>query len=236
VFRHGISAVPTSRIAEQYYCEQKVELGYLQGRVETESMQEGQELHEQLIPMQKATLKRIVRGIKREPVFVASFPIVAEFSQLVLVGVPDAVVFVKGNPGFVIELKTTRGDTSRLWDDQIVQARVYGLILEQMGFDCSGLKLVIPRVRRTRQARSWKSTFLNSVIQDLLKEPSTQPRKRKESTIHIIDYNRAHAVADVKWTEAYWLSRRQPIPSGSPAKCGICEYGEVCSHASMKKS
>lgn len=228
--------MPASRIAEQYYCEQKVELGYVEGRVETELMQEGQELHQQLIPMQKSSLKRIVRGIKREPVFVASLPIVAEFSQLVLVGVPDAVVFVKGNPGFLIELKTTRGDTSRLWDDQIVQARVYGLILEQMGFDCSRLKLVIPRVRRTRQTRSWKNTFLNSVIQDLLKtgRPS-QPRKRKESTIHIMDYNRAHAVADVKWAESYWLSRRQPIPSGSAAKCGICEYGEVCSNASMKK-
>lgn len=199
-------------------------------------MREGQELHEQLIPMQKATLKRIVRGIKREPVFVASFLIVAEFSQLVLVGLPDAVVFVKSNPRFLIELKTTRGDTSRLWDDQIVQARVYGLILEQMGFDCSRLKLVIPRVRRTRKTRSWKNKFLKSVIQDLLKtERPSQPRKRKESTIHIIDYNRAHAVADVKWTEAYWLSRRQAIPSGSAAKCEVCEYAEVCSHASIKK-
>lgn len=227
--------MPASRIGQQYYCEQKVELGYVEGRVETEPMRLGRELHEQLIPMQKATLKRIVRGIKREPVFVASFPIVAEFSQLVLVGVPDAVVFLKGAPGFLIELKTTRGDTSRLWDDQIVQARVYGLILEQMGFDCSRLKLVIPRVRRTRQSGRWKNAFLNSVIQDLLKtERPSQPRKRKESTIHIIDYNRAHAVADVKWTEAYWLSRRQPIPSGSAAKCGICEYNGVCPHASLE--
>lgn len=233
-FRHGISAVPASRIAKQYYCEQKVELGYVQGRVETESMREGQELHEQLIQMEKATMKEIVRGIKRERIFVASFPIVAEFSQLVLVSVPDAVVF-RGAPAFVIELKTTGGDTSRIWDDQIVQVRVYGLILEEMGFDCLKLKLVIPRVRRTRQARRWKNAFLHSVIQDLLKvEPSTQPRKRKESTIHVIDYNRAHAVADVKWAEAYWLSGRQPIPTGSVAKCRICEYNEVCPRASLE--
>jgi hypothetical protein len=47
-------------------------------------------------------------------------------------------------------LKTTSGDVSHLWRDEKVQARVYGLILDQMGFDCSRLKLVIVRLIRNR--------------------------------------------------------------------------------------
>jgi CRISPR/Cas system-associated exonuclease Cas4 (RecB family) len=232
-----MTAVPASGIAEQYYCEQKVELEYIHGRVETESKREGQEFHEQLIKMRKAALKDIIEGIKHKKLFVASFPIVASFSLLVLVGIPDAVVFVRGVPALLIELKTTRGDTSCLWDDQLVQARTYGLILEEMGFDCSKLKLVIPRVRRTpQQLGRWKDVFLRSVILDVLKaEPAPQTLKKRESTIHVIKYSRAHAIADVKWAEAYWLSNRQPIPAGSAAKCRGCEFVEVCSYASAKR-
>jgi CRISPR/Cas system-associated exonuclease Cas4 (RecB family) len=237
VFRHGITAVPASAIAEQYYCEQKVELEYIRGRVETESKREGQEFHEQLIKMRKVALKGIVEGIKHKKLFVASLPIVASFSQLVLVGIPDAVVFVRGVPTLLIELKTTRGDTSRLWDDQLVQARTYGLILEEMGFDCSKLKLVIPRIRRTPQQLSrWKDVFLRSVIQDVLKAEPPQTLKRSEFTIHVIKYSRAHATADVKWAEAYWVSSRQPIPAGNAAKCRNCELMKSCSHISAGKT
>jgi hypothetical protein len=236
VFRHGILAVPASGIAEQYYCEWKVELEYIHRRVETESKREGQEFHERLIVMQKAALKDIIEGIKHKKLFVASFPIVASFSQLVLVGIPDAVVFERGVPTLLIELKTTEGDTSRLWDDQLVQARTYGLILEEMGFECSKLKLVIPRIRRTPQQLSrWKAVFLRSVILDVLKAEPPQTLKRRGCTIHVIKYSRAHAAADVKWAEAYWVSNRLPIPAGNAAKCRSCEFMKTCSHTSASK-
>jgi hypothetical protein len=47
-FRHGITMVPTSGIAQQFYCEQKVEMEYLHGEIETEAKTEGERLHEKL--------------------------------------------------------------------------------------------------------------------------------------------------------------------------------------------
>lgn len=226
-FRHGISMIPTSSIAGQYYCEQKVEMEYVHGDVETEAKLEGGALHEKLIQMRKTSLDDIIRGIKRRKLLVASFPIFARFSKLVISGVPDAIVFLKGSPAYIIELKTTKGDTSRLWKDQLVQVRVYGMVLEEMGFNCSRLKLVVVRVQRANGiSEEWRKNFMHAVLLELFN--GQHKNTKQSSTTHVVDYSRDDAVADVKWAEAYWLSRREPIPTTKAMKCRACEFGQVC--------
>jgi hypothetical protein len=48
----------------------------------------------------------------------------------------------------VIELKTVERIPPSPWGDHVVQAQVYGLLLDLAGFDCSSLKLSIWYVRR----------------------------------------------------------------------------------------
>ena len=80
----------------------------------------------------------------------------------------------------------------------IVGEETYGLILEEMGFDCSKLKLVIPRIRRTPQQLSrWKDVFLRSVILDVLKAEAPQTLKRRGCTIHVIKCSRVHVTLGV---------------------------------------
>lgn len=229
-FRHGISMVPTSRIAGQYYCEQKVEMEYLHGEIETEAKTEGERLHEQLIQMTKTTRDDIIKSIKKRKILVASFPIYAKLSGLVVVGVPDAIVFLKGTPTHLIELKTTKGDTSRLWKDQLLQAQIYGLILDEMGFDCSRLKLIVIRIRRQNgSSEGHKERFLRESIRELLNGlDKTTTSKVDGSTTHIVDYSKQDVVGEFRWAEAYWLSQREPIPTQNIAKCRSCEFNDVC--------
>src|SRR5712692_3489264 len=138
--RHGIKWIPTSTIAQQYYCELKVEHEYLLGEVETESKKAGEELHQALIQTAKTTVSKLIRDIERRPFLGASFPLLAMVNGIGVAGVPDLVLFEKSHPLWILELKTTRGDPKRLFEEQEVQVRTYGLLLEKMGFDCGRLK------------------------------------------------------------------------------------------------
>jgi CRISPR/Cas system-associated exonuclease Cas4 (RecB family) len=221
--------VPASGIARQYYCEQKVEMEYLHGEIETEAKIEGERLHEQLIQMTKITRDDMIKSIKRRKILVASFPIFARFSGLVIVGVPDAIVFLKSTPTYLIELKTTKGDTSRLWKDQLLQAQIYGLILEEMGFDCSRLKLVVIRIQRQGGLSSqYKENFLRESVTRLLKSGQNTAMGKTDSTTHVIGYNKQDVIAELKWAEAYWLSQREPIPTQKISKCRSCEFNDEC--------
>ncbi|MEM2098614.1 MAG: hypothetical protein QXU99_02550 [Candidatus Bathyarchaeia archaeon] len=152
LLRHGSPLVYVSDISEQYYCEKKVELSYKLGAVKTQAMQEGTMLHEEITKMEKATLQRIIEGIAHSPYCSARFPLVAEVEGLPVVGVPDIVGFIAGTACFVLELKTFGARIFRLYSSQVVQAKVYGLLLDAMGFDCSKLLLYIVGIRRGMNA------------------------------------------------------------------------------------
>jgi hypothetical protein len=227
--RHGIHFIPASGIAEQYYCEQKVEMSYTVGDIVTEAKAEGKALHETLLQMGKTTRESLVRNIQMKGLYIVRFPILARFSGLILAGVPDAIVFVRGRPAFIIELKTTGGDVSRLWRDEKVQVRVYGLILDQMAFDCSRLKLVIVKQRRNRYLmdEGYRKRFLSRIVSTLLgKAKLIFPGDVMH--LHVLDYNRGEAVEDVEWAMDYWLSKREPIPTRNASKCRSCEYALAC--------
>jgi hypothetical protein len=57
--------------------------------------------------MKKTTLKNLVRNIQTKDLYTARFTILAPFSDMMLAGRPDAIVFVRRSPAFIIELKTT---------------------------------------------------------------------------------------------------------------------------------
>jgi hypothetical protein len=64
--RFGRSAIVASDIAEQFYCEKKVEMEYLRGEVETEAKHIGTEAHEKLtedsVKVKRAELWQKIMG------------------------------------------------------------------------------------------------------------------------------------------------------------------------------
>ena len=181
--------------------------------------------------MKKTTPDEVIKEIQTKDVYYASFPLLANFSELVLTGKPDVVIFVKGSPLFVVELKTTGTDISKLWPNQLVQARVYGLLLQEMGFDCSRLKLAVISHRRNGDiSGEYRRKFLDYIKVRMIYRHIHKP----DFHVHLIDYAKEDAVANVKWAEDYWLSKRQPISTRNVGKCRSCEYVDTCPASLVK--
>jgi CRISPR/Cas system-associated exonuclease Cas4 (RecB family) len=231
-FRTGMSTIPASSIAQQYYCEMKVEQDYIHGEVQTEAKDEGTNLHDNLLAMRKSTIEKIIKGIEKKEILVASFPLVAKFEGLTLAGVPDAIVFQKSKLAYVIELKTTaRGDTTIVYDDQRAQTFIYGLLLELMGFDCSNLKLIIVRYKTSAPLSiKNKSKFLGILVQSLItgSADSFAPKSKNGIVAHTLSYAKLYAVQAIREKKGYWLNEREPIPTMNPNKCKACEFANLC--------
>jgi len=108
-FRHETSFIGASTLAQQYYCEVKVEQTFVHGEVPSETKDAGTELHGEVLAMESIERKELIEHIEKDPRVTASFGLFAEVGKLRIVGVPDAVVFEKSAPKWLIELKTTRG-------------------------------------------------------------------------------------------------------------------------------
>jgi CRISPR/Cas system-associated exonuclease Cas4 (RecB family) len=231
-FRHEQSAVSASSIGTQFFCEMKVEQDFIHGEIETEEKTEGDILHRELLAMKPTTRKRILREIEEKRLVVASFPLAGEADGLVLIGVPDAVVFQEGRPTYLIELKTTRGDPSILFDGQRAQAVVYGLLLDEVGFDCSKLNLVVIKFRRMNPMQDeQKARFLDLLTRTLAS--GEKPDKLASGAgghlvTHSFSYQRSEASRILTLTRGYWLEQRLPQPTSNPNKCRACEFRSVC--------
>jgi hypothetical protein len=131
--------VIASDIAGQYYCEKKIEMQYIYGKVETESKNIGTQAHEKLtedsIKVKREDLWRKIYGAK--PVFALEMFLLADYNGFLLAGKPDSVLFKRGLPLVVFEYKFSQ--SSEAYPSYHVQAQTYGVLLENMGFDTSRL-------------------------------------------------------------------------------------------------
>jgi CRISPR/Cas system-associated exonuclease Cas4 (RecB family) len=231
-FRHEVRAVSASSIGTQFFCEMKVEQDFLHGEIETEEKTEGDQLHRELLAMKPTTRKRLVEEIEEKKLVVASFPLAGEAEGLVLIGVPDAVVFQEARPTHVIELKTTRGDPSILFDSQRAQVVIYGLLLEEVGFDCTKLNLSVLKLRRaTPMSEDEKVHFLDVTTRTLVSGENLSAlasSKRGQLVSHSFIYRRDEATKILGMTRGYWLEDRLPQPTDNPNKCRACEFKNVC--------
>jgi len=229
-FRHRTSFVPVSSIAEQYYCEYKLENEFALGEIPTEAKDSGTALHAELIPTEKITKEEFARLVERKEPSIAMLPVWGLAGGLKVVGEPDHTIWSEGRPLWVVELKTTKGDPTPLWEDQENQVRIYGMLLERMGFDCSRMRLAVVRLKSDElteeEKREWilrvSKALLEGKVQDLEKR---HPAKMK---VHLLKHEVGRAENAVAAKAGYWLVNREPIPSSSVGKCRACEYNDSC--------
>jgi PD-(D/E)XK nuclease superfamily len=239
--RFGLPWVPVSTIAEQFYCEAKVDLEYNYGRIPTPAKEEGTELHQEIIEMEPTTPKDLVESIAKKPILLCTFPVYGKVGDIPFMGMPDAVLFQNSKPSQLIELKTTNGDVTRLWRDQAVQVKAYGLALDSMGFECRDLRLSLVRVNKEGITDEVKEQLLGEVAFGLLSgglEAIEQKLKAKSGgrvKIHPITYSREDALKDVIWARDYWTMKREAIPTTVPSKCRVCEFNTDCPYSLAKE-
>jgi hypothetical protein len=234
--RHGTSFVAVSTIAGQFYCEYKVENEVAFGEVPTEAKDLGTNLHDELIPQEPITERQFAELVSRKNPSYAVLNVWGMVGGLRLVGTPDHIVWSEGRPLWLVELKTTKGDPASLWPDQVSQVRIYGLLLELMGFDCSRLRLALVRLRAgelTEEDRAlWTERVSTRLESGTL--PELEAEYRSAMKVHLLAHDRAAAEACVLDKRGYWLGEREPTSSESAGKCRACEYGSVCPKSLFK--
>jgi CRISPR/Cas system-associated exonuclease Cas4 (RecB family) len=224
--RFNRSFVIASDIAGQYYCEKKIEMQYLHGKVETESKSIGTRAHEKLtedtVKVQRSELWKKICGL--EPVFALEMFLLAEYNGVLLAGKPDSVLFNGGFPLVVFEYKFSK--SSEAYPSYHVQAQTYGVLLENMGFDTSRLFYAIvvadPETKGNRELRQ------NAVRTVVTNRSKIALHSIDGAKIYVNKFNRACAEMDLQWALAYWKQIREAKPTTNQNKCTKCEYQTQC--------
>lgn len=229
-FRHSASFVAVSSIAEQYYCEYKLENEFSLGEIPTETKNSGTALHDELMPTERITKEEFAALVSKKEPSLAVLDVWGVVGGLKVVGKPDHIVWSEGRPLWVIELKTTRGDPKPLWEDQESQVRIYGLLLDRMGFDCSQMRLVVVRLKSGELNDEEKQEWIQKVSSALLegRMPELESKYSGRMKAHLLEHDAEKAEKAVTVKAGYWLLEREPVSSESVGKCRACEYNAVC--------
>lgn len=225
--------IVASDIAQQYFCEKKVEMQYLHGEVETEDKAIGTEAHENLLQdsvrIRREELWKKIYGEK--PVFALEMLLLAKYRDVVLAGRPDSIIFQNGCPLVVFEYKFTKSGTAHM--TYHVQAQAYGLLLRNMGFDTSRLFYAIvladPKARHDRELK-------RKVVDAVAKNgPKEGVLKIENTGIHLHRFSQADAEKDLDWAIGFWKNSREAIRTKNPNKCKNCEYRVECQRSIHKE-
>jgi len=108
--KFGRGVVAASEVAEQFFCEKKVEMRYLYGEIETEAKVVGTEAHgkllEDAVHVRREELWQRIYG--RDPILALEALFFAKFNDVVVAGKPDSILFRNGLPLVVLEYKFSK--------------------------------------------------------------------------------------------------------------------------------
>jgi hypothetical protein len=224
--RFDRSAIIASDIAEQYYCEKKVEMEYLHGEIETEDKIRGTEAHESLLEdaveiKREALWKKIYRN---EPVLALEMFILSKYQDVFLAGKPDSVLFQNGKPIIVFEFKFSKSGIAYM--TYLVQAKTYGLILEKMGFDTSKLfYAIIVADPKTKGKPELQRKAIDVIFENGFEESILSIENAK---IYFCKFSFSEAEKDLRWAIEFWKKSREATLTSNPNKCFKCEYQAEC--------
>lgn len=224
--RFGRKALAASDIAEQFFCEKKVEMQYLYGEIETEAKIVGTEAHcrllEDAVQVKREELWQRIYG--RDPVLALESLFFAKFNDVIVAGKPDSILFKNGLPLFVLEHKFSR--TPVAYETHHVQARIYGLLLNNMGFDTRLLFYAIVVADPTgRFDRNLKKRVLQAINKNGHREGILE---LDNARVFLRKYNHEAAEKDLNWAVKFWKQEREAIPTQNPNKCKKCVYFDKC--------
>ena len=224
--RFNCSFVKASDIAEQYFCEKKLEMQHLHGKVETEEKSLGTEAHKKLLEGTiKIKRKRLWQKIfGKNPVFAHEMFLLGKYKGMVLAGIPDCVLFVDGFPVVVFEYKFSK--SGRIFNTYQVQARTYGILLRCIGFDVGRLFCAIvvaePRIKDDREL---KARVVDAVTRNGPKEAVLAINGAR---VYFNRFDGIKAEQDLDWALGFWKRQREAIPTRNPNKCASCEFSAKC--------
>jgi hypothetical protein len=250
----GLS-VPVYRMAEQEFCELKVDLELRNPQIEDqlralpevaeqlERVDRGKEFHAVVAapaePISADDLQKLISS--RQPFTLIESSLRGRFGSLPLIGRPDAVHFDGLGGAWVVEHKVRERPYLTPSDD--AQLRLYGFLLKQdKRFDVERLALVCVITGReaAEKIMGFPENRKIGLAQAVCKEPPgpSEPRRRwdEHSTRGLgttrlraatFHYDPEKARKELSFLAAYWLGTRQPIPTPRPTKCSVCRVNAL---------
>ena len=108
--------------------------------------------------------------------------------------------------------------------------RVYGLLLDSMGFDCSKLRLALVRLKAGELAEEERKMWILRVSDALMEGRVVELEERHGGAmkVHLLTHDKRRAETGVAAKRGYWTGEREPTSSTSVGKCRACEYNAVC--------
>jgi hypothetical protein len=215
-----------SDIAEQYFCEKKVEMQFIHGEIETERKTLGIEAHKNLLKdVIKTSREKLWQDIyEKDMVIALEIPLLADYNDLILAGSPDAVLFQHGVPLVIFEYKFSK--MFRPFINHHVQARTYGILLTKMGFNTSKLfYAIVIADPKAKEDTNLKEKVVHSVFVNGLKKTILYINNAR---IYVNKFNRKEAEQNLNWAIDFWKKKREAIPTNNPNKCKSCEYNLKC--------
>jgi len=224
--RFGRRVVVASDIAEQFFCEKKVEMQYLHGEIETEAKIVGTEAHgkllEDVVQVKREELWQRIYG--ENPVLALESLFFAKSNDIIVAGKPDSILFKNGLPLVVLEHKFSKRLVA--YETHHVQAMMYGLLLNKIGFDTRLLfYAIVVADPAVRSDRNFKKKVLEVINKNGPKEGILELDNAK---VYFCKYNHGEAEKDLNWAVKFWKQEREAIPTQNPNKCKTCEYFEKC--------
>jgi CRISPR/Cas system-associated exonuclease Cas4 (RecB family) len=225
-FRFNRSMVIASDIAAQYFCEKKLELQYLHGEKETEAKMLGTEGHENLlkdsVEIEGEDMFKRIFG--KQPVVALEMMLLAKHKNMLLGGKPDSVMFYKGFPLVIFEYKFSRSRIA--YPSYHVQARTYGLLLNNMGFDTSRLFYAVVVADITARA----DDLLREKVAEAIKDNGFKEAVLNlgNATVFLHKFDLAAAEKAVDWALEFWQNKREAVPTENMSKCRSCEFAREC--------
>lgn len=239
--RHGLSAVPVYLIAEQRYCERKVDLTLDFPAVErpTAEVEAGTAGHEALAaaaePLEPADLEALVEA--GETVRLHEYGLRGEVDGVPVVGRPDAV-FLRGRVAdLVLEFKFSAW--RRPFPSHRLQLLAYGHLLGQSGYDVSrlvcGVLMLPPRAARGGEPVIAEPEYAACAAHasHLSARAATgapvaaAPETVGGGALSLFPYDPAEAARGLAWALGYWKGRRPAALADNPGKCRRCAFLEA---------
>ena len=218
-----------SDIASQHYCEKKIEMQYMYGKIETEAKATGTQAHEKLtedgVKIKRVDLLKKIYG--KKPTIARRMFLVAKYKGIIIAGIPDSVLFNNGYPIIIYEYKFSRSGVA--YPSYYAQVNTYGMLLENMGFDTSQLHYAI--VVADPQTRGDRSLRLEVMMktQDVIRQNTMQWLiGAKNARIFMGRFSKPQAEKTLDWAIEFWTKTREPQTSDNPNKCTKCEYQTQC--------
>lgn len=225
--RFGRNTVSVSSIAEQYYCEKKLDLMNEYPVPPSEQMVKGEVGHTAASTLGIVVSKEeaVIEAVKEreEAVFFCEFNIAWIHNGVPIIGMVDEAWFQGGSIGLVVERKFSNNLT--VYNPYHVQAQLYCLGLGEMGFDNTSTYYMIVVLKRSCHECG---KLIDRSCQIFKINESEFKCDNGKARAFVYPFDKDRILDDLDWALDFWLNKRRSIPTMNKAKCRVCEYNSLC--------